>query len=831
MNRRQPTSFASRWLNSLFSQIILVLLLASLVPVLLVVFFPGIGLYSQSRDTLEETVGGHLYEVASDVVGRANNAVGERLDRMVGVARLLHPTLHEMNRRDPQELYRSWHQSGQSIRLTDTDRDQLRDQLPQMTEFVVADKRGLVMSSTYSAHPFDVVDETWWQTVGTGRVYIGKTSYDPVRDAVLVPLAVPIREGDSVLGGLWVTFSVPELARYVRTAISAEAQTLSQRETVLLGTDPTDDGVYVVASSQRDWDVLNDGDRIWVDVVGHPDWNYSATVAPYEVDLGVLGRYSIVQTRASDLENEITKTLVEKNPTISPPKVRVSVKKALLLFARASEEAVRRHRVPTDRPLFTVEEDGHGTERVYGYERPTANVPWAAVVSQPTQVAFEPAQALRDRVISVVLVVMGILGVTSVLFARRMVRPIHQITDAAQAIRRGDYQQAIPISMRNELGILVEEFNAMTRNVQDALTRLTREERKLTAVVNGIAEGIVHLDLERRIVVINPAAERLLGLQGDLSLKVVDDLLEPEVVTNLFPFKASSSLSRKPQTREAMLERRGRKIALKVVSSPVFYADGTPIGTVFVLDDITREKEIEQMKSDFVALVSHELRTPLTSIYGYTRLILDGKAGDIPDVTRDKLVRVERQALRLSHLIGDLLDLSRIESGRIEMRFSSINLVEVTQHRIEEIRPPADEKNISISLEAEPGLPRARADAERIGQVITNFLGNAVKFTPENGQVRVRLRREGNLLSVQVIDNGPGIPIDEQQKIFDKFHQVSNVTTRQQGGTGLGLAIAKSIVEAHGGRIWVDSEIGKGSDFRFVVPIAEESRTLGATAG
>lgn len=381
--------------------------------------------------------------------------------------------------------------------------------------------------------------------------------------------------------------------------------------------------------------------------------------------------------------------------------------------------------------------------------------------------------------------------------------------------------------MTNEIGVLVDEFNAMTRTVQDALGRLINEEKKLSSVLNSVAEGIVYLDLERRIVLVNPASQRLLQCAEDVVGKSVDAVLEPEVAELVFPQAYSNASSNRTRSHEVTVVRDDGKIALKVVSSPALYEDGTPIGTVFVLDDVTRDKEIEQMKSDFVALVSHELRTPLTSIYGYTRLILDGKTGGINDTTRDKLVRVERQALRLSHLIGDLLDLSRIESGRLEIRSEPISVREIASSRLEDCRPQADEKGIELAFESADDVPNALGDSERIGQVITNLLSNAIKFTPVNGQVRVRLRREGNLVSVQVIDSGSGIPVEERHKIFDKFHQVSSVHTRQQGGTGLGLAIAKSIVEAHGGHIWVDSELGKGSDFRFVLPIAEGERTLG----
>ncbi|GIX06812.1 MAG: hypothetical protein KatS3mg115_1215 [Candidatus Poribacteria bacterium] len=827
--RRSLLSYTTRWLKSLRSQLIAMLLVASLLPVLAVVFFPGLGLYHQSARTLERTIGNHLHEVAQDVLSRSQQIALQHLDILVSLSRDLQPYLSEMLRRDPVELYGAWKTNGVALEESRTLLETLRSRLPRPSEYAVADRRGLILVASSRFHPFNVAEEPWWKwTVENGRPYIGKTMFDDRRGAIVLPLAVPIRDERQVLGAIRLIVYLPELTSTVRPSFVRAAEEREEREIFVLGRDETDQSVYVVASSEPGWYRLADGDRVWIEVEGYPQYNTSATVAVNVVQLGELGAFPTINKTAADLAEEIATALARRETIGVPPRVLVSVKKALLLYSRAAEEAIQ-SRIPP-RELFTVESDGEGTERVFGFAPAGRSVPWAAVVSEPVQVAFTPAEALRRRVLGAVGAVVLALGIASVLFAERLVRPIRQITDAAQAIRRGDYQQAIPVHMENEIGILVEEFNAMTRTVQEALTQLTHEERKLSAVLNSIAEGIVHLDPERRIVLLNPAAAQLLNVPGEVVAKTIDDVLDPELVEQLFPYQATRATGYRPATREVLLKRNGKSLAVKVVSSPVLYDDGTFAGTVFVLDDITREKEIEQMKSDFVALVSHELRTPLTSIYGYTRLILDGKTGEIPELTRDKLKRIERQALRLSHLIGDLLDLSRIESGRIEMRMEPVSLVEVAQTRLEEIRPQADEKRITLSLEAEPDVPPVRGDADRLGQVITNLLSNAIKFTPpETGHVRVRIRREGNLVSVQVIDNGPGIPPEEQSKIFDKFHQVSSVHTRQQGGSGLGLAIAKSIVEAHGGRIWVDSEVGKGSDFRFVIPVAEEARTLGSS--
>jgi PAS domain S-box-containing protein len=818
-----------RWLTSLNSQLLLMLLLSSLVPALAVVLFPRIGLYPQSRAALEATIGGHLGEVADELMARVTMTMESHRQRLFALAREVRPFLNEMARRDPQELVLRWTATGSSLdpRETVALRRRLASKGATGYHYAVADRRGLLMVADEPGYPFDVQKEVWWQqTVKEGRFYVGKTAYDELDSSVIVTFAAPVWDADRVVGGIWMEFRASEPPELARVAASPGEATLSerQREVLILGRDVADDGFYVVSHSSFKWFELEDGDWVWVNVDGFPQFDGNAMIVGDAVSWDALGTFRAAGRTPTSLADDVSKTLSERLPGRIRPRVRVAVKTSGTFYPEATQLAMSGSLKGS---AHTVEKDAWGSERVYGFQRSDTFLPWAVVISEPTRVAFTPTVALRQRVLWLMGGVMAILVVASILFARRLVRPLRQITEAAHAIRRGDLQQAIPVTMTNEIGVLVDEFNAMTRTVQDALGRLINEEKKLSSVLNSVAEGIVYLDLERRIVLVNPAAQYLLACAEDVVGKPVDAVLEPEVAEQVFPLTYMSGSSHRTRSHEVTLVRDGGKLALKVVSSPVLFEDGTPIGTVFVLDDVTRDKEIEQMKTDFVALVSHELRTPLTSIYGYTRLILDGKTGGVNETTRDKLVRVERQALRLSHLIGDLLDLSRIESGRLEIRMEPISVREIALSRLEDFRPQADEKGIELSFEASDDVPNAFGDAERIGQVITNLLSNAMKFTPVNGKVRVRLRREGNLVSVQVIDNGAGIPLEERHKIFDKFHQVSSVHTRQQGGTGLGLAIAKSIVEAHGGHIWVDSELGKGSDFRFVLPIAEGERTLG----
>jgi PAS domain S-box-containing protein len=360
----------------------------------------------------------------------------------------------------------------------------------------------------------------------------------------------------------------------------------------------------------------------------------------------------------------------------------------------------------------------------------------------------------------------------------------------------------------------------MRRHLENAVGKLTEEEKKMTAIVNSLAEGLILVDGDNRVLHINPAAEYLLNVSADQIGEDFTQIIRDVELTKVFKDSQSQISQNKSVISEVNLDHDGEKLALRVVASPFLDENGISLGTVYVFDDITREKEIDQMKSDFISLVSHELRTPLTSIIGFVSFILDGKTGPINEKQQNSLIRVQRQSKRLAALISDLLDVSRIESGRIQMNQEPIMLLEIANQRIEEIRPQADAKVIQLKFVAPESLPAILGDEARIGQAFTNLIGNAIKFTPDNGEVTVKLKVDGNLLHVEVIDTGPGIPVEERQKIFEKFYQRSDIHTRQKGGSGLGLSITKTIVEAHGGTLWVDDgEQGKGSNFQFVLPL------------
>ena len=346
-------------------------------------------------------------------------------------------------------------------------------------------------------------------------------------------------------------------------------------------------------------------------------------------------------------------------------------------------------------------------------------------------------------------------------------------------------------------------------------------------LVENAADIILSTDLEDRILTWNRGAEITLGYsKEDVIGKHLSILLPPYRVHELAEMRAKVELSGALRDIEVENNRKdGAAIYLSLSVSPIKDGDGKIVGFLRVAKDITekkryerRLKELDKMKSDFVSNVSHELRTPLTAIKGSVDNMLDGLTGDLNEKQSRYLVRIKSNADRLARLINDLLDLSRIEAG-IKLKRTNLSLPAVAKEVVESLGSVAAEKLISFEIDCAENNLTVWADPDRIAEVLTNLLGNAIKFTPTRGKVTVSLARNGDdWVKVSIADTGPGIPSEEASRIFDKFYQVSQPEQRKAMGTGLGLPIAKALVEMHGGKIWLESEAGRGSIFSFTLP-------------
>ena len=262
------------------------------------------------------------------------------------------------------------------------------------------------------------------------------------------------------------------------------------------------------------------------------------------------------------------------------------------------------------------------------------------------------------------------------------------------------------------------------------------------------------------------------------------------------------------------------KRVVKARVSPVIDVEGDYIGRVLAMHDITREREIDQMKNEFVSTVSHELRTPLTSIKGYVDLILDGDAGDINEIQEEFLGIVKENSDRLVDMINDMLDISRIESGRIRLKVEPVNLADSIEGAVDSFRAVLNQTGRTIKTRVPESLPVVAVDRDRVGQVLINLISNALKYSPEGGDVTITAKHTDGSVQVSVSDKGMGISREDQKKLFTKFYRVDTAMTREIGGTGLGLSITKSIIELLGGRVSVRSKLGEGSTFSFTVPVA-----------
>ncbi len=354
-------------------------------------------------------------------------------------------------------------------------------------------------------------------------------------------------------------------------------------------------------------------------------------------------------------------------------------------------------------------------------------------------------------------------------------------------------------------------------------TELYRQQERAEAILAGAGDGLIVFTPDSHIAFVNPAAVELLGEElrkkvgTRISLAALLGIETEDAGQSVGPeFMIGSGSG---EVTEAEITEPERRI-LEVRTNPVVDRSGRFLGRISTLHDVTAARELAVMKNEFVSMVSHELRTPLTSIKGYVDLIVDGEAGEINAVQREFLEIVQENSDRLVSLINDLLDISRIESGRVHLRIEPLDPRDVVSGVIDTFRTYAEQSGLTLIADIEPDLPRVAADADRVGQVLMNLTSNAVKYSPGGGSVTIRAARDGDFVNLGVSDTGIGISEDDQRQLFTKFFRVDSSLTREIGGTGLGLSICKSVVELHGGTIWVTSAEGEGSTFTFSLPVA-----------
>jgi NtrC-family two-component system sensor histidine kinase KinB len=403
------------------------------------------------------------------------------------------------------------------------------------------------------------------------------------------------------------------------------------------------------------------------------------------------------------------------------------------------------------------------------------------------------------------------------------------MVDATQKISEGNYEIEISTRSEDELGRLTDEFNSMAKKLKGFhdlnIEQIIAEKGKSEAIIRSIDDGIILVDAEFKITGMNPMARRILDIQPGMSEN--RHFLEVVKSEQLFNYIKESMESGKPPSigeKENVFsaERDESQRYYQFSITPVLGKKGVLIGVVLLLRDVTRLKELDRLKSEFVMTASHELRTPLTSIGMSIDLLLEGAIGKLNEKEQQLLLASHEDVQRLKAFVGNLLDLSKIEAGKMEMELSSIPIRGLFEKAVAVFKTQSEEKTVALSFDVPEGLPNGKADDNKITWVLTNLISNALHYTPSGGHIKLSAESFGPYVQVSVTDDGPGIPYEYQSKIFDKFVQVKS--DKAVGGSGLGLAICKEIIRAHGGTIWVDSIPGAGSKFTFSLPVADRSK-------
>ncbi len=401
----------------------------------------------------------------------------------------------------------------------------------------------------------------------------------------------------------------------------------------------------------------------------------------------------------------------------------------------------------------------------------------------------------------------------ALLLSRSLAAPVLAMCAAADKMAAGDLGARVRSCSQDEHGRLGRTLDLLAEKAQSTIAALSHEKAQLTMILSTMVEAVVAVDSRKSILTVNEAFARLAGLPAEQAAgKAFGEALRNDELSALL---------------ERVLEKGERATRELTLFSPeelVFEANALPIreggktaGALGVLHDITRLRRLEQLRKEFVANVSHELRTPLASIQGSAETLLGG-AMEKPGPRREFTQAIKEDADRLSLLVEDLLDLSAIESGRQPPKLDSLSPADIARETAEKLAPAAARRKVRIEING-AGVPPALADAEQVRQVFTNLLDNAIKFNREGGSVSVSFAAEGAFLRVEVQDTGAGIPAPDLPRVFERFYRVDKARSRELGGTGLGLSIVKHIVEAHGGSVSVESVEGRGSSFRFTLPL------------
>ena len=438
-------------------------------------------------------------------------------------------------------------------------------------------------------------------------------------------------------------------------------------------------------------------------------------------------------------------------------------------------------------------------------------------ISLPLTAVSKAATSVHQTVALGALLAFAVVLAVGLFLSRRVTRPVTEMQSIARWMAEGDFAQRVPIAGTDEIAELGRTLNLMAERLSEKIQDLEGERTKVAAILDSMVEGVIAIDQRGRILLMNHAARWIFDLgREQVEGRPLLAIIRHKAVLDLVVGgpQATTDAARR---REIELGPPVDRILDAHASAMALAPSGR--GTLLVLHDVTELRRLERVRTEFVANVSHELRTPLTSIRGYLETLLDG-ALEEPANARRFLDIAHTHAERLSRLVDDLLQLSDIETGKLVLKPAPLVLYDVAADVVAFFEKQVTQKNLTLRNQVPLDL-RTHADWDRLTQILVNLVDNAVKYTPEQGQITLGASSGAKgLVNVWVADTGIGIPSTDLPRITERFYRVDKARSRELGGTGLGLAIVKHLVQAHGGELWLESELGKGTTVYFSLPRA-----------
>ena len=440
-----------------------------------------------------------------------------------------------------------------------------------------------------------------------------------------------------------------------------------------------------------------------------------------------------------------------------------------------------------------------------GAYAPVKRLPWSVIFQQNKNEAYSSMIKMRrNAMITIIIALLFAISISYIL-TKSLSNPILKIINVSKSVANGDFSQRVNIKTRDEMHDLAENFSEMI-NKLSIYTKMQAD--KLSAIVYSINDGLILTEENNRIVLLNDKAAKILNIPKDSKASLF------EIVKNEKLSNALKQISEKPDTiKEVDLSSDKPfiiSVSTQIITDPM---KKTVVGIIFIMRDVTGAKEVEKMKEDFFHGITHDLRNPLASMLGFLKFLLDGSVGQINEKQKYFLEIINRSSNRLLGMINDILDIAKLEVGRMELNLKQFDLKETAEKVCDSLMSKAIEGKIKLSSEIIS--TNITADESLIERVLINLVSNSLKYTFPDGKVTISSKENVENIEVSISDTGEGIPSEYLDKIFHKFQQVSG---RSKGGTGIGLTITRYIIEAHFGKIWVESKLKEGSKFSFSIP-------------